>query len=97
MFGIGSVAQVVLGKGAFGNFLSINFGWGLGCCLGVYWSAGISGKIIYKTKKRKRNFSRKFQFSLCMEWFMIMKIVMKNSTVKSNLFINNTCDPAFFL
>lgn len=43
MFGIGSVACVVLGKGSYGTFLSINFGWAIGCCLGVYWSAGISG------------------------------------------------------
>ena len=45
MFGIGSVASVVLGKGDIGTFLSINFGWGIGCALGVYWSAGISGKM----------------------------------------------------
>ncbi|XP_066925204.1 aquaporin-7-like [Clytia hemisphaerica] len=43
MFGIGSVAALVLGKGAVGTFLSVNFGWGIGCALGVYWSAGISG------------------------------------------------------
>ena len=43
MFGIGSVAALVLGKGGTGTFLSINFGFGLGCCFGVYWSAGVSG------------------------------------------------------
>lgn len=43
MFGIGSVAHLVLGRGAAGSYLSINFGWGLGVAFGVYWSAGISG------------------------------------------------------
>lgn len=43
MFGIGSVAHLVLGKGESGSYLSINFGWGLGVAFGVYWSAGISG------------------------------------------------------
>lgn len=43
MFGIGSVASAVLGGGTVGKYLSINFGWGIGCALGVYWSAGVSG------------------------------------------------------
>ncbi|XP_066922144.1 aquaporin-9-like [Clytia hemisphaerica] len=43
MFGIGSVASAVLGEGKVGTYISINFGWGIGCALGVYWSAGISG------------------------------------------------------
>ncbi|XP_065656976.1 aquaporin-9 isoform X2 [Hydra vulgaris] len=43
MFGIGSIAQTVLGKGKFGGILSINFGWGIGIMMGLYWSAGISG------------------------------------------------------
>ena len=44
MFGIGSVASFVLGRGAVGTYLSVNFGWGIGCAMGVYWSAGVSGK-----------------------------------------------------
>ena len=44
MFGIGSMAQAILGNGKFGGFLSINFGWGFGVMFGVYWSAGVSGK-----------------------------------------------------
>ena len=44
MFGVGSVAHLVLGKGQVGTYLSINFGWGLGVTFGVYWSAGVSGK-----------------------------------------------------
>lgn len=47
MFGIGSVAQFKLGEEKFGNFLSVNLGWGIGCCLGVYWSAGVSGYDLY--------------------------------------------------
>ena len=44
MFGIGSVASFVLGEGLVGSFLSVNFGWGIGCALGVYWSVGVSGE-----------------------------------------------------
>lgn len=42
-FGVGSVAQFVLAKQAFGGYLSVNFGWGLGVAFGIYWSGGISG------------------------------------------------------
>lgn len=42
-FGVGSVAQKVLSRGAFGTFFSINFGWGIGVTLGCYWAGGISG------------------------------------------------------
>ena len=42
-FGIGSVAQMVLSKGKFGTFFSVNFGWGIGVTLGCYWAGGISG------------------------------------------------------
>ena len=45
MFGIGSVAQHVLSDGKLGEYLSVNFGWGLGVTFGVYWSYGISGKL----------------------------------------------------
>lgn len=43
MFGAGVVAQVVLGKGDFGNYLSINLGWGLAVTLGAYVAGGVSG------------------------------------------------------
>jgi MIP family channel proteins len=43
IFGIGVVAQVVLGGGNSGQYLSINIGWGLAVTMGVYASAGISG------------------------------------------------------
>lgn len=43
MFGIGVVAQVSLGGGATGNYLSINIAWGLGVVMGVYVSGGVSG------------------------------------------------------
>ncbi|KAK4083739.1 uncharacterized protein Triagg1_1401 [Trichoderma aggressivum f. europaeum] len=42
LFGDGSVAQVVLGKGAKGDWNNINWGWALGVMLGVY-CAGVSG------------------------------------------------------
>lgn len=43
MFGTGVVAQVVLGKGDFGDTLAINIGWGLAVVMGVYVAAGVSG------------------------------------------------------
>lgn len=43
IFGVGVVAQVVLGGGNSGQYLSINIGWGLAVTMGVYVSAGISG------------------------------------------------------
>lgn len=43
VFGVGVVAQVVLGGGASGQYLSINIGWGLAVTMGVYVAAGVSG------------------------------------------------------
>lgn len=43
MFGTGVVAQVVLGKGNYGDTLAINIGWGLAVVMGVYVAAGVSG------------------------------------------------------
>ena len=42
VFGVGVVAQVVLGGGTRGEYLSINIGWGLAVTMGVY-VAGVSG------------------------------------------------------
>ncbi len=42
VFGVGVVAQVVLGGGNNGQYLSINIGWGLAVTMGVY-VAGVSG------------------------------------------------------
>lgn len=42
-FGLGSVAQVVTGQGAFGEFLSINLGFGLGVAMGVHVGGKVSG------------------------------------------------------
>ncbi|XP_063151948.1 aquaporin-7-like isoform X1 [Candoia aspera] len=42
-FGLGSVAQVVLGEKHFGEYLSINLGFGLGVMLGIHAAGGISG------------------------------------------------------
>ncbi|NXU64118.1 AQP3 protein, partial [Horornis vulcanius] len=43
VFGLSSVAQVVLGKGSSGHYLSINMAFGIGVTLGVYAAGGISG------------------------------------------------------
>ncbi|MEO1999794.1 MAG: MIP family channel protein [Planctomycetaceae bacterium] len=42
-FGTAVVAQVVLGDGKNGDYLSINLGWGLAVTLGVYAAGGVSG------------------------------------------------------
>ncbi len=43
VFGVGVVAQVVLGGGKLGEYFSINVGWGLAVMLGCYVAGGISG------------------------------------------------------
>jgi MIP family channel proteins len=43
VFGSAVVAQVVLGGGANGTYISINIAWGLAVTMGVYVSAGVSG------------------------------------------------------
>ncbi|KAM4587593.1 aquaporin-7 isoform 2-T2 [Odontesthes bonariensis] len=42
-FGLGSVAQVVTGQGAFGQYISINLGFGLGVAMGVHVGGKVSG------------------------------------------------------
>lgn len=42
-FGLGSVAQMVLSRGKFGTFLSVNFAWGIAVTMGCYWAGGVSG------------------------------------------------------
>ncbi|XP_064821746.1 aquaporin-7 isoform X2 [Oncorhynchus masou masou] len=43
VFGLGSVAQVVTGHGAFGEYLSVNLGFGLGVAMGVHIGGRVSG------------------------------------------------------
>ncbi|NXO26682.1 AQP7 protein, partial [Cisticola juncidis] len=43
VFGLSSVAQVVLGKGSTGQYLSINMAFGIGTTLGVYAAREVSG------------------------------------------------------
>ncbi|PYV43769.1 MAG: aquaporin [Acidobacteria bacterium] len=43
VFGVASVAQVVLSEGKTGGFLSINLGWGLAVAMGVYVAGGVTG------------------------------------------------------
>nr|XP_020448276.1 aquaporin-7-like isoform X2 [Monopterus albus] len=45
VFGLGSVAQVVTGQGAFGQYLSINLGFGLGVAMGVHVGGTVSEAI----------------------------------------------------
>ncbi|NWY68834.1 AQP7 protein, partial [Erithacus rubecula] len=43
VFGLSSVAQVVLGKGSTGQYLSINLAFGIGVTLGIYAAGGVTG------------------------------------------------------
>jgi MIP family channel proteins len=43
VFGVGVVAQFVLSRGAAGQYLSVNIGWGLAVTMGAYVAAGVSG------------------------------------------------------
>ncbi|NWI67933.1 AQP7 protein, partial [Todus mexicanus] len=43
VFGLSTVAQVVLGGGRFGQYISINLGFGIGVTLGILAAGGISG------------------------------------------------------
>ena len=43
VFGVGSVAQMVLSHNTLGTTLSVNIGWGLAVMLGAFASAGVSG------------------------------------------------------
>lgn len=43
-FGIGGVAQVILGKGDYGMYLSINLAFGIGVTMGIHAAGGISGE-----------------------------------------------------
>lgn len=43
LLGLGVVAQVVLGRGEFGGYLSINLVWGLAVTMGCHVAAGASG------------------------------------------------------
>ncbi|XP_051932704.1 aquaporin-7 isoform X2 [Hippocampus zosterae] len=45
VFGLGSVAQVVTGQGAFGHYISINLGFGLGVALGCHVGGKVSEAI----------------------------------------------------
>jgi glycerol uptake facilitator-like aquaporin len=44
VIGNGSIAQSQLTNGEKGDYFTINWGWALGCSLGILISANISGK-----------------------------------------------------
>ena len=44
-FGLGSVAQLVLGKGNHNTILSVNLAWGFGVTMGILVAGKISGKF----------------------------------------------------
>ncbi|XP_037108951.1 aquaporin-7 [Syngnathus acus] len=43
VFGLGSVAQVTIGQGEFGHYISINLGFGLGVAIGSHVGGKVSG------------------------------------------------------
>ncbi|KAM9642232.1 aquaporin-7 [Trichechus inunguis] len=43
VFGLGSVAHMVLGENKFGSYLGVNLGFGFGVTMGVHIAGGISG------------------------------------------------------
>ncbi|XP_029423869.1 aquaporin-7 isoform X2 [Nannospalax galili] len=45
VFGLGSVAHMVLGDKKFGSYLGVNLGFGFGVAMGVHVAGGISGAI----------------------------------------------------
>ncbi|KAI1240252.1 Aquaporin-3, partial [Lamprotornis superbus] len=47
VFGLSSVAQVILGKGNSGQYLSINLAFGIGVTLGIYAAGGVSALVAY--------------------------------------------------
>ncbi|XP_077004047.1 aquaporin-7 isoform X3 [Tamandua tetradactyla] len=43
VFGLGSVAHMVLGENKFGSYLGVNLGFGFGVTMGVHVAGGVSG------------------------------------------------------
>lgn len=56
VFGLGCVAQVVTGNGFFGEYLSINVGFGLSVAMGVHIGGKVSGES-FLTPNTKSEFS----------------------------------------
>lgn len=52
MFGLGTVAQVVTGNGVFGEYFSINVGFGLGVAMGVHIGGKVSGETLLTPNTR---------------------------------------------
>lgn len=70
LFGLGVNAQVALGEGEFGDFFSVNIGWGIAVTMGVYVSGGISGGHINPAVTLALALCRKF------EWRKVLPYVL---------------------
>lgn len=54
VFGLGTVAQVVTGNGVFGEYFSINVGFGLSVAMGVHVGGKVSGETLLTPKHQIR-------------------------------------------
>jgi MIP family channel proteins len=67
-FGVGVVAQVVLGGGGHGDYLSINLAWGLAVTFGVYAALGVSGAHLNPAVTLAFAVHRGFPWSKCLPY-----------------------------
>ncbi len=63
LFGTAVVAQVVLGKGEYGQYLSINLSWGLAVTMAIYSCGGVTGAHINPAVTVALAVHRKFPWS----------------------------------
>jgi len=70
VFGVAVVAQVVLSGGNNGQYLSINFGWGLAVTMGVYVAGGVTGAHLNPAVTLAMAVHRGFPWSKVIPYFM---------------------------
>src|SRR5437773_1175768 len=63
VFGVASVAQVVLSRNTAGTYLSINIAWGLAVTMGCYVSAGVTGGHLNPAVRLALAAQRRFPWS----------------------------------